>query len=143
MMETEFRGKRQYDGKWIYGNLVVSEHGDRHIIPSKYFIEDGHHLRYEDDTDEPMFFNEETIGQWTGLFDSVGNKLYVGDIVDINSLSMHIKAEIRFSDGCFDVVANHCNFRDYLKCYVANHCVEVIGNIYDNPKLMEGNNDEH
>ena len=48
-----YRGRR-VDRTWIYGNLIVDEAGEKHIVQPKDIVMDGHHIVI--DTDTPMFF---------------------------------------------------------------------------------------
>lgn len=78
------------------------------------------------------------IMQYTGLYDKNGKEICEGDIIKISNYGFGLRtiySQVQFNDGCFDVVVNR--FRDYLKCYVVNHTAEVIGNIYENPELLE------
>lgn len=136
MVNNIYRGKRLYDNKWIYGNLVVSEHGAPHIIPSKYFIEDGHHLRYEDDSDKPAFFNERTIGQFTGISDINNKLIFQGDIVIVRKFLTR-RSSVFLNRGTFDV---HFANNPYVNCVLSFYHqtqLNVIGNIFDNPNLLE------
>lgn len=85
----------------------------------------------------------ETIGQYTGLKDKNGTKIFEGDIV---------YAVSKFDAADMVVVYNSAEFRlvlceDYktykpglrFKCYERFN-MQVIGNIYDNPELLGGNN---
>src|SRR5574344_1190946 len=72
------------------------------------------------------------IEQSTGLHDKNGVEIYEGDVVSFGNIGFgnrKVFAEVKMNDGCFDVVNDV--FRDYLKCYVANKSVEVIGNIHE------------
>ena len=136
--EVIFRGKRLHDNKWIYGNFVSDCEGNPHIIEPRFFCEDGHHLQYEDNTDTPVFIIPETVGQYTGLTDKNGKRIFEGDIV---SLVKH--------DGLiYKVVYVPCRYElvnsKGVNCFVLDiyksENIEVIGNIYDNPELLGGEN---
>lgn len=86
--------------------------------------------------------NPDTVGQYTGLTDKNGTKIFEGDIVkipeDYDEYSMCAGEiyEVYFKDGAFRMKPKydkHC--RGYYVEYDKEF--EVIGNIYDNPKLLE------
>ena len=151
MREILFRGKRIYDGAWVEGNLIVDENGKKHIITHDVIEEDGHHLRI--DSDLPVFFEQDTIGQYTGLTDKNGKKIFEGDIVKVehdinetfsrgsieqNSLevwdevvdTVDITEVVSFINGSFTVAEWDLG---WFKLYE----IEVIGNIHDNPELLK------
>lgn len=139
MREILFRGKRENDDVWVYG-IPYENYIIREICWDNEFPEA---LLY------PVHFG--TIGQFTGLTDKNGTKIFEGDIVklhyffdnhDSQTLGYfededEIVAEIRtdslgvlfISDG----ESGHlCN---YLQ--EPSEELEVIGNIHDNPELLE------
>lgn len=75
----------------------------------------------------------ETVGQYTGLKDKNGTKIFEGDIVLLKGDEEPY--QVAFDESCFQVYGNSI-------CYVMDnfydHDIEVIGNIYDNPELLEG-----
>ena len=160
MREILFRGK--IDGDWCYGSLVNSPSEDQYYIAEHL----GDELQY------PV--EQETIGQYTGLCDKNGTKIFEGDIVrkqyfskmqdiskykDEKEFKEHKKYLIKKCRCIFDSEYEyHMNY-DFVVKWELNgfypfadspencgHCggaednlkCEVIGNIHDNPELLEG-----
>jgi uncharacterized phage protein (TIGR01671 family) len=153
MRDIKFRGKSTKSGKWYYGDLSngVLTSGQR-IGKSMYSIVDYCEVvmlsdnslmngsRNEADVDG------KTIGQYTGFTDSKSNKeIYVGDILEISDgVSKRCYAVIKFDElyGMLKVHIPEFCIDDDLYKYATDleysHPIcEVIGNIYDNPKLLE------
>ena len=136
--EVIFRGKRLHDNKWIYGNFISDCEGNPHIIEPRFFCEDGHHLQYEDNTDTPVFIIPETVGQFTGLTDKNGKRIFEGDIVSL----------VKHDSLIYKVVYVPCRYElvnsKGVNCFVLDiyksENIEVIGNIHDNPELLGGEN---
>ena len=127
MREILFRGKRISDGEWVEGYLGV-EVGGAPVIEYCGTDED------VGDYVEEQFVNPETVGQYTGLTDKNGVKIFEGDICwfyggDYYSGLWEQNAIVAITDMTDDEQTH------YLKN--AEYC-EVIGNIYDNPELLEG-----
>lgn len=133
MREILFRGKPLGDlhGKFIYGSLGVLDTGLCAIY---------HCFGFKDDEMELVYIN--TVGQYTGLTDKNGRKIFEGDIVttDINRPYLIVE----FRDGCFMFNCNDGG-KDYYDImlpiteepHTEYKYGEVIGNIYDNPELLE------
>lgn len=127
MREILFRGKRIIGGEWVYGSLLTDNSGEKHIIPFKEIYMDGHHVCIE--SDWPQFFDQQTIGQFTGLTDKNGVEIFEGDIVLTEGHSIGV---IRYlSDEALFAV----NFPSRLLSLrnATSEYIEVIGNIQDNP----------
>ena len=130
MREILFRGKSIITNEWVYGGIVhqTDFYGD---IVDRYYIVDG-----TDTRDYDIGYSErvipETVGQFTGLTDKNGIKIFEGDIVKGTFLGFPIPIE----DDVFSIC-----WQEDVAGYKANYFenVEVIGNIHDNPELLETN----
>jgi uncharacterized phage protein (TIGR01671 family) len=133
MREIRFRGKRLDNGEWVYGWYGHKEATDQHFI----MIE-----RLHDVPEYGSYFVDvevypETIGQYTGLKDKNGKEIYEGDIISTD-LDRPFNIVV-FRNGAF-VFQCHDNGKDYYD-YMFSYG-EVIGNIYENPELLKGDENE-
>lgn len=122
MREILFRGKRVDNGEWVEGYYM----DDGYI--NQPFTELGGRF---DDTIE---VDPETVGQYTGLTDKNGKKIFEGDICKhISNYSGNtVISVVTYTDGHFlALVDEHSGFELSEK-------LEVIGNIHDNPELLKG-----
>lgn len=140
MREILFRGKANY-GEWFEGFYVHIPCGrgniDEHLIQT--VKEDGR-------IDRLTQVISETVGQFTGLCDKNGKKIFEGDIVHVlgnQSIEdwkyVNYNALIAFIDGGFcalDGTVEDHGFRRYALARM-DFDLEVIGNIHDNPELLE------
>jgi len=134
MREILFRGKRKDNGKWFYGSylfLNIPPHdwtGEEHGNPSEtHFIIDEHDINYAVDP--------ATVGQFTGLTDKNGKKIFDGDIARGYYGETEYQNEVLFVEEGFALRLNH---HKYGCCAALSEIedAEVIGNIYDNPELL-------
>ena len=124
MREILFRGKSVTDGRWVFGDL--SNYGDyRAITTTRGFS--------IIDSCEVI---PETIGQYTGLTDKNGKRVFEADIVKVYDVYCNetVVGVVEFCDGSFRICDT--DFTSYYRWM--DYEVEVIGNIYDNPELMNG-----
>ena len=126
MREILFRGKRLDNGEWVSGTMYRIA---RDLNP---FImeEDKHGCSY------PL--DEETVGQYTGLNDKNGKRIFEGDIVEGVDYTSEDGGYgvVGFDDGAFEVSGNDC-YGTFHENYWGKD-FEVIGNIHDNPELLKG-----
>lgn len=145
MREIKFRGKRIDNGEWIYGDLIIDE--DRYYI----CLQVNDNIKRDDYEVYMIEVDPNTIGQYTGLHDKNGKEIYEGDIVDIDNnvaLTFGVKArgKIQYVGGMF-LVSDGKNISIVHSLFILtdtnyNLRGEVIGNIYDNPELLEVQNEQ-
>jgi len=136
MREIKFRGKSLRTGKWVYGSLV--RYGDGRVeIYTLINPRDENSLRAWLEEVDPA-----TVGQYTGLKDKNGKEIYEGDICNCREYECFGKVEWNNEEAgfYFCVVMEGGGFEEeHLYDYVDE--LEVIGNIYENPALIEGSAD--
>lgn len=128
MREILFRGQRQYNGEWVYGVPICL--GKEAYIVRDFCLGEG----YSD-----YWVETETIGQFTGLTDKNGKKIFEGDIVTGRFLhSLPINSVIAFRNGAFGLLWARAGAKTFdAFTSLCNIEYEVIGNIHDNPGLLE------
>lgn len=127
MRQMIFRGKRLDSGEWIYGDLQL---GDGDHIPMIGVVRGGH---------DPDYYQveEATIGQFTGLRDKDSRPIYEGDIVMQRGYSGVKPMVVRFEQGAF-IVGWHGGSSTQTRPMLIQKRCEVIGNVIDNPDLLNG-----
>ena len=129
MREILFRGKRIDNGEWVYGDLWNCPYPQNTIRI----------VSFTKDTGIPgeRKVIPETVGQYTGLQDKNGVKIFEGDVLK-DSLGWVCLVKWDDSNGRF--LGYHKKPRgDTYVCYVGREpAQEIIGNIHDNPEMMEG-----
>lgn len=124
MREILFRGKRIDSGEWVEGFYVRLGSKFDYILTGKLLIF-GHNLAYEDYLAIP-----ETVGQYTGLVDKNGVKIFEGDIVQ-NVDGVYV---VKYCES----LTRFALVRDSMISGRPVSSGTVIGNIHDNPELIGG-----
>lgn len=124
----KFRGKHKTTGEWVYGDLEHLPNNNIHIF--------GNHAS------QPVTI--ESVGQFTGLLDRNSKEIYEGDIITLrgkyprvilwDKASWAITPCEHYNDSLFWVMNLQHPGNDWWEEFADK--IEVVGNIYDNPKLI-------
>lgn len=127
MREILFRGKQVDNGEWVEG-IAFPHDGDK-VTMFRQHPMDGSLVGFE--------VIPETVGQYTGLRDKNGERIFEGDIIEYNGTKHRVVFENRFQTAYFGIVMSAMETWSFSNSVPAN-MMEVIGNIHDNPELMGG-----
>lgn len=151
MREILFRGKRIDSGEWVVGiPWIFAPPVNKAVIVYAMGL-----VGEDDDTSRYCECHEvdpSTIGQYTGLTDKSDKKIFEGDILSIaqksNGLGDYFYPSIKYPanvivkwDKCswmWEVIAKQKYYLTFPDAWCHYEC-EIIGNIYDNPELLEVN----
>lgn len=124
MREIKFRGMSVHElasgNRWLYGNVCIGEYS---------YIED-------------MPVDEKTVGQYTGLKDKNCKEIFEGDIVKDCDGNINQVSYDRGMFGCYETysISFYSDEKVTKLEPLANYLIdgaEIIGNIYENPELLE------
>ena len=134
MREILFRGKRMDNRAWVEGAFCMKDCDE----PFGEMVDRPSIIKYDPPCDGFWYrVDPETVGQFTGLTDKNGKKIFEGDIVKalrICNQDVWIGCVVMWK-GCFalqDATTRNVPAIDLFNVY------EVMGNIHDNPELLEG-----
>lgn len=130
--ENKYRGihihvfpkNEHLDGRWIYGYLADEDYINSPELEGEFLVD------------------KDTVGQYIGVPDKNGKEIYEGDIVrnflciDDHMDKLYEYGTVAYDDETFgfSVFDNENNKLNIV--YMGN--IEIIGNIFDNPELLEG-----
>ena len=134
LREILFRGKCKNDNKWLYGFPYVTR---KYAVKINWYCSEFGSMR----TDEII---PETVGQFIGLTDKNGKKIFEGDIcrfrrfndIYIGKIAFNVKTA-SFIMWYQPIVESYGKKATQKKLLSVRDNIEVIGNIHDNPELLE------
>lgn len=131
--EIKFRGKSKKTRKWLYGYLGEAKFSILDYVYTDKVIFDNV-LSFNTDNSayvvKDLSVEEDTIGQFTGLYDKNEKEIYEGDIACNDTY----KGVVVYKNGAFALDLGKNYGCVYLFCLDS---LMVIGNIYDNKELLE------
>ena len=138
MREILFRGKTE-KGEWIYWDIFSRASNNIDNVKS---LNNDNYVVFYDEEKTPTYVMKrevggfdyldmqlETVGQFTGLTDKNGKKIFEGDIL------INIPRQVKNAPTVLHVIKDIRKLNKYIKRYA--EYLELIGNIHDNPELLE------
>ena len=128
MRAIKFRGKRVDNGEWVYGSLYGAQYQETGKVG----------IMTAEQAGDVAIIDEvfsRTVGQYTGLKDRNGQEVYEGDILGLYPLALWV---VFWQDG------GTCGYNNPRPSDIfplkqsKTEMREVIGNIHENPELLEG-----
>ena len=155
MCEILSRGKRVDNGEWVEGFLFVRKDTQGKIIETFIIVDAYEQItlgqRYVRSNLNQECFRviPETVGRYTGLTAN-GKKIFEGDVLRYGLLAVPAVAVVKFGEYSFgsqfdmNCVGFYLEWTPRAKYYrtdlgfwVKQREIEIIGNVYDNPELLE------
>lgn len=141
MREILFRGKRVDNEQWIYGYYIKATHHWH----EKGIHEDWIVCRASQNGGWFTIQNRyavipETVGQYTGLTDRNGKKIFEGDIVVVYARGYHTVCTVSWAETVahFQLWQVNTIPNTPTALNLGNYDCEIIGNIHDKPELLKG-----
>lgn len=126
--EILFRGKRLDNGEWIYGQYYLGRENDYILTQKAPCEEENKGLS----PFKPHPADPNTVGQFTGMVDKDGNKIFEGDFYNMGDLN--ILYLVVWHDSGFK--GKQLGSSSYAGLGYWQDKIEIIGNIHDNPELL-------
>ncbi|MDM0609599.1 YopX family protein [Clostridium perfringens] len=155
--EIKFRGKDIKTGKWVYGFYYeVPVSGEKanigYIIKEISIVEKGFNKPFHQLSVIEVDIN--SVGTYTGMKDVKGQEIYENDILKFTQLynisydtsddieTKEFYTDVKWEEGCFWIKDDgDDDYRDFLGAFIGDVYpltdIEVVGNIHDNPELLE------
>lgn len=131
MRERISRGKRFDNGEWVYWDRygrITDINGE----PTKTEIDLPTLLPYPTYISDLPIINDKTVGDYTGLTDKTGKRIFEGDILSDGDDTY----KVAFDEGVFRIENSNYTTGVYVAIHM-DKINEVVGNIYDNPEMLE------
>ena len=132
MREILFRGKQVDNGEWVFGSYAFEPKRKGAFGQTITDLDRERHYIVSKKNYEYWEIIPETVGQYTGLTDKNGKRIFEGDILSDGDDTY----KVVFEEGMFWIDCPHYS-TDICTAVHVEMIDEVIGNIHDNPELLE------
>lgn len=124
MERAIYRAKRKDNGEWIQGYPFC--------FWGKAYICWG----MSNDSPDMIEVDMDTMSQFTGLYDKIGQEIFEDDILAYSDAKL---GHVNYHFGCFCVKEPEPSKNNIaIDIIMTENYVEVLGNVYDNPEMIEG-----
>ncbi len=129
MRTIRFRAKGKGLNAWYYGSLILRNSSDGEACAEIVAEDKGYY----------QFVDPETVGQATGTLDVNGKMIYEGDVVRYRLSDWRHKKNVRYVNAvvAWDEPEAGWGLAGFFKPEFWSPRLEVIGNVFDNPELVE------
>ena len=142
MRTIKFRGQSRRTGRWVYGFYVHLKDSFRKRETHRIYtgiadsMPDCEGYDFSEDCEE---VDPKTVGQSTGLHDNEGNEVFEGDIIRYRTTDDRYKKNPKFAITQVRFDERNAKFTCgvYWRDLYEERIVEVLGNIHDNPGLLQ------
>lgn len=133
-----YRGKQMGNDEWIEGGIFVGK--NTWIVTTDAFGAFKHN-----------FVEPSSVGQYTGMIDMNGNKIFEGDVIQVHDnygSYLSVKGVVHYHAPRFTIdvkgkypysheIVSSSKFQDMQATITVDYKYEIIGNIHDDPELLE------
>ena len=132
MREILFRGKRLDNGEWVEGAFCPKDCD----MPFGPMVDKPSIIKLDDPCSGFWFeVDPNTVGQFTGLLDKNGKRIFEGDVFAWGYAGVY---DMRYVVSYDAVTTSFIGVRKHGFLSLSGITIEIIGNIHDNPELLEG-----